>query len=623
LGVIKFKEKVLITTPIYYINDVPHIGHTYTTVAADILARWYRLKENDVLFLTGLDENSVKTVQAAKELGIKDIQKYADLMAEKWEKTWKALDISNDDFIRTTEDRHEKNVKRFFTLVYKKGDIYKGKYEGLYCEGCEAFLTESDLVNGECPLHKKAPKIIKEENYFFRLSRYQDRILKYIEENPDFIQPKSRRSEVISFVKQGLKDVSISRPNLEWGITLPIDENHRFWVWFDALINYLVNEKYWPAKIQLIAKDILRFHAVIWPGMLLSAGYGLPQKIFAHGFLTINGQKISKSLGNVIDPLYLAERYSVDALRYFLFRETPFGEDGDFSETALGARLNSELVANIGNFVHRTLTFIWTRFNGKVPQAEKYDELDKEFEEKIKGVASDVAEELENVRLDKGLNKILEFSSFCNQYFQRKQPWAGKENAKTCLHLCANAVRNIAILLAPYLPSSAENVWQQLNLEGSVHKQGWSSALELTVKGGHKINRPKPLFEKVEISKEEELQMKPEKGVVPQEVSIEEFSKLDLRVGKIVKAEPIPKSTKLVKFLIDVGNGEIRQAVAGLAPYYALDKLEGMQVIVITNLQPRQIFGVKSEVMVLAAEDEKTVALLQPDRPVKVGSRVK
>ncbi len=279
-------------------------------------------------------------------------------------------------------------------------------------------------------------------------------------------------------------------------------------------------------------------------------------------------------------------------------------------------------MANIGNFIHRTLTFVWTRFNRKVPQAEKYDDLDKEFEEKIKGVASDVAEELENVRLDKGLSKISEFSSFCNQYFQRKQPWARKENAKTCLYLCANAVRNLAILLSPYLPSSAEKAWQQLNLEGSVHKQDWNSLSELTIKSGHEINKPRPLFKKVEISDKEETQKKLEKRA-PQEVSIEEFSKLNLRVGKIVKAESIPKSKKLVKLVIDIGNGELRQAVAGIAPYYALDKLEGMRVIVITNLQRRQIFGVKSEVMVLAAEDEKTVALLQPDRPVKVGSRVK
>ncbi len=476
---------------------MPHIGHTYTTVAADVLARWHRLKGNDVLFLTGLDENSIKTVQAAKELGIEDIQKYADSMAEKWEKTWKILNISNDDLIRTTEDRHKENVRKFFTLVHQKGDIYKGKYEGLYCEECEAFVTENDLENGKCPLHQKVPKILQEENYFFKLSKYQDKLLNYIKENPDFIQPQSRRSEIISFIKRGLKDISISRPNLEWGIPLPIDKKHRFWVWFDALINYLIDARYWPANVHLIAKDILRFHAIIWPGMLLSADYDLPKTIFAHGFLTVNSQKISKSLGNIVDPLYLAEKYSVDALRYFLFREISFGEDGDFSEETLKARLNNELVANIGNFIHRTLTFIWTRFDGKVPKAEKYDELDKEFEEKIEAIATEVAEELERIRLNRGLGKILEFSSFCNRYFQRKQPWAKKENVKTCLYLCVNAVRSLAILIEPYLPLSAENLWRQLNLESSVHTQNWSSAGGLALKSGHEISEPKILFGKV------------------------------------------------------------------------------------------------------------------------------
>lgn len=613
---VKFKEKVLVTTPIYYINDVPHIGHTYTTIAADILARWHRLKGDDVFFLTGLDENSVKTVQAARELGIKDIQKYADSMAEKWKKVWEILNISNDDFIRTTEERHKENVKRFFTLVYEKGDVYKGKYEGLYCEGCEAFITESELINGKCALHKKVPKTIKEENYFFKLSKYQDQLLRHIEENPDFVQPESRRSEVISFIKECLKDISISRPNIEWGIELPIDTRHRFWVWFDALVNYLVNEKYWPANVHLIAKDILRFHAIIWPGMLLSADYKLPKTIFAHGFLTINGQKISKSLGNVIDPLYLAKKYSVDALRYFLFRETPFGQDGDFSETALKARLNNELVANIGNFIHRALTFIWSRFDAKIPQAEQYDELDKEFEEKIKIVAQDVAKELEEIRLDKGLERILEFSGFCNRYFQQKQPWAKRENAKTCLYLCANAVRILAVLLEPYLPSSAEELWRQLNLKDCVHKQSWSSALELTVKSGHKINKPKPLFKKFETKKEEREKMS-------EKVSMQEFSNLDLRIGKIVKAEAVPKSTKLIKLIIDIGGGEKRQAVAGIAEYYTPKQLEGLRVAVVTNLEPRRILGVESEVMILAAEDEKTVSLLRPERPVKVGSKIR
>ena len=621
--VVEFKEKVLITTPIYYINDVPHIGHTYTTIAADILARWHRLRGDDVFFLTGLDENSVKTVQAARELGIKDIQKYADSMAAKWEKVWEILNISNDNFIRTTEERHKENVRRFFTLVYEKGDIYRGKYEGLYCEGCEAFITESDLVNGKCALHKKVPKIIKEENYFFKLSKYQDKLLEYIEENPDFIQPESRRSEVISFIREGLKDVSISRPNIEWGIELPIDVKHRFWVWFDALVNYLINEKYWPANVHLIAKDILRFHAIIWPGMLLSADYELPKKIFAHGFLTINSQKISKSLGNIIDPLYLAKKYSVDALRYFLFRETPFGQDGDFSETALKARLNNELVANIGNFIHRTLTFIWSRFDAKIPKAEEYDELDKEFEEKIRTVAQDVAKKLEKIRLEKGLEKILEFSGFCNRYFQQKQPWAKRENAKTCLYLCANAVRILAVLLEPYLPSSAEELWRQLNLKDSVHKQSWSSALELTMKSGHRINRPRPLFKKFE-AKKEEMEKIPEKAkAVLEKVSMQEFSKLDLRIGKIVKAEPVPKSTNLIKLTIDVGDSETKQAVAGIAQYYTPKQLEGMQVAVVTNLEPRRIFGVESEVMILAAEDEKTISLLRPERPVKVGSKIR
>jgi len=379
-------------------------------------------------------------------------------------------------------------------LVQSKGDIYKGKYEGLYCEGCEAFLTKSDLVNGECPLHKKIPRVIKEENYFFKLSKYQDIILKYIEENPSFIQPKSRRSEIISFIKNGLKDVSISRPNIDWGIRLPTDEKHCFWVWFDALINYLIDEEYWPANLHLIAKDILRFHSVIWPGMLLSAGYALPKMIFAHGFLTVDGQKMSKSLGNVIDPEYLVEKYSVDALRFFLIRNTPFGQDGDFSEKALKARLNNELAGNIGNFINRTLTFIWTRFDGKVPKPKKYLKLDKEFEEKIKLISSEVTEELETMRLDKSLEKILEFSSFCNRYFQQKEPWAKKNNANTCLFLCANAVRNLAILLAPYLPFSTENLWKQLNLKNSVHMQDWSSASKLGIKSEHKINKPKILF---------------------------------------------------------------------------------------------------------------------------------
>ncbi|MEM7821507.1 MAG: methionine--tRNA ligase [Candidatus Aenigmatarchaeota archaeon] len=495
--VVNFKPKFFVTTPIYYINAPPHIGHAYTTIAADILARFNRLKGRDVFFLTGLDENSVKTVQAAKEKGM-EIKKYADEMAEKWKNVWRILNISNDDFIRTTEKRHEKNVKKFFMRVFKNGDVYKGVYEGLYCDGCEAFLSENDLLEGKCPLHKKEPRVVKEENYFFRLSKYKEEILKYIENNPDFIRPNSRREEVLSFISSGLKDISISRPGLNWGIRLPIDKKHVFWVWFDALLNYLIKKKYWPASVQLIAKDILRFHAVIWPAMLLSAGYKLPEKIFAHGFLTVNKEKISKSLGNAIDPVYLAEKYSVDALRYFLFREVSFGEDGDFSENSLKMRLNEELVANIGNFINRALSFTWSRFDGIVPRPEKYDEYDKEFLIKIKEVSSTVSEEIEELRIDKALGKIVDFSTFCNQYFQQKEPWKKIENSKCCVYLSVNAVRSMAILLEPFIPYSSEKIWKNLNLPGSVHKQKWKSIFKLKIKPGHKINRPEIIFKKVE-----------------------------------------------------------------------------------------------------------------------------
>ncbi|MDP1694640.1 MAG: methionine--tRNA ligase, partial [Candidatus Woesearchaeota archaeon] len=350
-------SKFYITTPIYYVNDIASIGHAYTTIAADVLARWHRLLGDDVFFLAGLDENSQKTITAAKKLGVKDIKAYTDTMAKKWQQTWKTLEISNDDFIRTTEERHKKVVEEFFMKVMSKGDIYKGNYEGLYCEGCEDFVKETDLVQGKCQYHKTEPKKISEENYFFKLSKYQKQVLTHIQKNPEFVGPTSRRNEVISFIEQGLKDISISRPITDWGIPLPIDKEHVFWVWFDALINYIsATPKYWPAQVQLMGKDIIKFHCIIFPAMLLSAGYKLPERLFAHGFLTRDGQKMSKSLGNVVDPLQIAKDYGVDTLRYYLLREIPFGQDGDFSETALKARLNNELNTDIGNLVSRVLT---------------------------------------------------------------------------------------------------------------------------------------------------------------------------------------------------------------------------------------------------------------------------
>lgn len=618
--------KFYVTTPIYYINDVPHIGHAYTTIVADVLARWHRLGGDDVFFLTGLDENSVKTVQAAKERGFEDVQKYADEMAENWKKVWKALYISNDGFIRTTEDRHKKTVKDFFTKIYEKGDIYRGKYEGRYCEGCEAFLTESDLVDGKCPLHKKVPKLVKEENYFFKLSKYQDKILKYVE-GPDVIQPSSRRSETISFVKGGLRDTSISRPNAGWGIQVPVDPKSVLWVWFDALLNYISGaEKYWPADLHIVGKDILRFHCTLWPGMLLSAGYKLPKKFLVHGFLTVDGQKISKSLGNVIDPVYLAEKYSSDAVRYFLIRDIPIGEDGDFSEKVLITRLNDELADIVGNLVHRVLSFIYSKFNGEVPKPGELNRQDREALQLIESATSAVGKHIEEFNLGAGLREIVKLAKFGNKYFNDSEPWRSiKDDPKRCattLYVCAQLVRSLAIMLDPYLPSTGEKLWKSLNLPGSVHEQRWDSAAEPGLKPGHKIGKPEPLFEKLSneaISKKSGGSKNPQTSVT---VTGQDFAKLDIRIGKIIEAEPIPKSKKLLKLSIDFA-GERRTVVAGLAEHYSPRELVGKHVAVVLNMEPVHLMGVKSEGMLLAAEDENGISILTIDKPVKHGARVR
>jgi methionyl-tRNA synthetase len=503
----KMAGKFYVTTPIYYVNAEPHIGHIYTTIIADILARFNRLNGKDVFFLTGTDENSQKNVEAAKKAG-QDVAKFVDKMAAIWKSEFKQLGFSFDDFIRTTEERHKKGVEEFFKRVNKKGDIYKGKYVGYYCVGCEAFVTKSDLVDGKCPIHKTEPEIIEEENYFFKASKYKDQILEHIEKNPDFIQPKERRNEVIEYVKNFFTDVSISRQKQKWGIPVPIDKKQVFYVWFDALINYLTGigfgwdykkfERYWPADLHLIGKDITKFHCALWPAMLFSAEIELPRKIFILGFFTVNGEKISKSLGNAIDPVELSKKYSLDALKYCLIREKPLGEDGDFSEKRLIERNNGELVANIGNFIHRTLTFIYSNFNAKVPKPANLTEEDEEFKKEIERIAVLVGNQIENIELDKALKSILDFSSVCNQYFQKKEPWVKKSEAPTTLYLSVNAVRCLAILLEPFLPSSAEKIWKLLGYDDSVHGQDWLSASKLMLQPGWQIRKPEIIFKIIE-----------------------------------------------------------------------------------------------------------------------------
>ena len=447
-------KKFYITTAIDYVNASPHVGHAYEKIIADVIARWHRLLGEDVFFLTGTDENAQKNVKAAKEAKV-PVKKFIDKHAKEFIDLCRKLNLSNDDFIRTTESRHLIVVQQFFRKIEEKGDIYKAKYEGLYCTGCEAFLTEKDLVDGKCPEHNIKPEILKEESYFFKLSKYKDKILDYIK-NKDFIQPISKRNEILERLKEPLKDLSVSRCAIDWGIPCPTDPSHRIYVWIDALVNYISAldypstkfKKYWPADIHLIGKGINWFHSVIWPALLFSAGIELPKKIFVHGYLTVNGQKISKSLGNIIDPIFIINKYGADSLRYFLLREIPVTTDGDFSEIALKERHNSELADKLGNLVSRVSALV-ERYGIKKCE----NKLIKNFDiKKIK-------EFMENYELDKALEEIFSFIDECNRHVQQKKPWETKDSG--ILYELADSIKAIAVLLWPFIPASCEKISKQ------------------------------------------------------------------------------------------------------------------------------------------------------------------
>ena len=497
-------KKFYVTTPIYYVNDKPHIGHAYTTIAADIISRWHRMQGADVYFLTGTDENSQKNIEAAKKDGEKDIKKYLDKMSAIWQEAWDSLGLCTNDFIRTTETRHIKSVYKFFDIVNKNGDIYQGDYEGWYCDGCEAFITESELEKGECPAHKKKAKKIKEKNYFFKLTKYRDKLLKHIEKNPDFIQPVSRRNEVVSYIKDFMEDISISRESVEWGIKLPIDESQVIYVWFDALINYLSAvgfgddskkfKKYWPADLHLVGKDIIKFHCALWPAMLMSAGLPLPKKIFAHGFFTVDGQKISKSLGNAIDPVELAEIYGLDTIRYFLLREISFGEDGSFSKERLKDRYENDLSNELGNLLNRVLSMTDKYFDGVVPKSSKEDVENWPI----------IIEAYNNLDFMRVLDEAWEVIREANRFIDQEQPWSlakvDKARLASVMYILLETLRQIAWMIYPVMPQIAEEIWLQLGIDWEKEKEKkFAKAIKWGgLKSGIAIKKGKPLFPKIE-----------------------------------------------------------------------------------------------------------------------------
>jgi methionyl-tRNA synthetase len=637
--------KYYITTPIYYPNSSPHIGTAYTTIAADAMARLRRMKGDDVFFLTGTDENAQKIVRTAEAAGL-DPHTYVDGIVEKFKELWRLLDISNDDFIRTTEERHAKVVQQIFTRLYEQGDIYKSEYEGWYCTPCETFWTRNKLVDGKCPNPDcgREVELLKEESYFFRMSKYEQRLLKYIQENPDFIQPVSRRNEMIRFIESGLEDLCVSRTTFQWGIKVPFDPKHVVYVWLDALINYIsalgypddVNyNKYWPADVHLIGKDILRFHTIIWPIILMALDIPLPKKVYGHGwFLSREGGKISKSRGNVQDSFELIRRYGSDPIRYFLLREMQAGMDGTYSEDDLVEKLNSDLANDLGNYISRTLAMIVKYNDSKVPAPG----ADTELETELKSLSSSVAKTVEQKMLDcdpaAALEAIWQFVSQCNKYVDTTAPWnlakdpAQRERLNTVLYTFADSIRILGIFCAPFMPGVPEKIKPLLG--GGDYYRVWDDATRWNVlKPGTEIQKGEPIFPRVDLSQfsepESEQDDAPDAVKMPplkEEIGIDEFAKLDLRVVKIIKAEKVEKTDRLLKLEVEMG-GETRTVVSGIAQHYTAEELVGKKVILVANLKPAKLRGIVSQGMILAASDQEQLEVLTVAKDLPTGAQVK
>lgn len=644
------QKKFYITTPIYYPSDKLHIGHTYCTTIADAMARYHRLAGYDVLFLTGSDEHGQKIERRAKEAGVTPIQ-FVDRIVDGIKDLWERLNISYDDFIRTTEDRHKKVVQHIFQKSFDKGDIYKSSYEGWYCTPCETFWLEGKLVDGNCPDCSRPVEMVQEESYFFRLSKYQDQLLQHIEANPDFIQPVSRRNEMINFIKNGLEDLCVSRTTFDWGVEVPFDSKHVVYVWFDALANYITAagylqdkdkfSRYWPADIHLVGKEIVRFHTIIWPIILMALDIELPKKVYGHGWLVLEGDKMSKSKGNVVDPIPLIEEFGPDAIRYFLLREIMLGSDGVFSRDALIQRINADLANDLGNLLNRSIAMVDRYFGGVIEQPGDENDLDRELHSMAMEVAKRYETLMGNFEINAAIADIWRLISRTNKYIDETMPWAlakeehNRQRLATVMYNLCDVLRLVALLISPFMPVTTEKILEQLGLQaGSLARDLKAAQTWGGIPVGTRVQKGQPLFPRIEEDKPSAVVEAPtpverpavaqvdsmETPEVPQ-ITIDEFAKIDLRIAKIIAAEKIPKADKLLKLEVELG-GERRTVVSGIAKHYAPEDLIGKQVVLVANLKPVKLRGVESHGMILAASDGELLKVVMVD-DVPSGSKVK